>query len=94
MEEDEEGGRLSPSVADDEEEEEEEGSGVPSKAALLAARLRATAHRFLRDLGRVLAITLLALAGERPTESTQLLLLCQRPVMKCGRVGHVVVHSD
>ncbi|KAG5269960.1 hypothetical protein AALO_G00187070 [Alosa alosa] len=60
-EEDEEEGRLSPSVAD--EEEEEEGSSVPSKAALLAAKLRATAHRFLRDLGRVLAITLLALAG-------------------------------
>ncbi|XP_062404521.1 piezo-type mechanosensitive ion channel component 1 isoform X1 [Sardina pilchardus] len=64
VEEDEEEGRLSPSVADEEEEdEEEEGSSVPSKAAQLAAKLRATAHRFLRDLGRVLAITLLALAG-------------------------------
>ncbi|XP_031425137.1 piezo-type mechanosensitive ion channel component 1 isoform X2 [Clupea harengus] len=61
QQEEEEEGRLFPSVADNEEEEEE--NGIPSAAALLAARLRATAHRFLRDLGRVLAITLLALAG-------------------------------
>ncbi|KAL2088481.1 hypothetical protein ACEWY4_015380 [Coilia grayii] len=55
-------GRQTPSVADDEEEEGEENS-IPSTAALLAARMRAMAHRFLRDLGRVLAIVLLALAG-------------------------------
>ncbi|XP_063044770.1 piezo-type mechanosensitive ion channel component 1 [Engraulis encrasicolus] len=58
-------GRETPSVGDEEEEEEEEeqGSSLPSTAALLAARMRAMAHRFLQDLGRVLAIVLLALAG-------------------------------
>ncbi|KAG7468581.1 hypothetical protein MATL_G00144490 [Megalops atlanticus] len=58
---------------EEEEEGEEEGRSSPSepegdlspatRAALLAARLRVTAQRFLRDLGRVLAITLLGLAG-------------------------------
>lgn len=35
-----------------------------TRAKQLAARLRATAQKVLRDLGRILAITLLALAGE------------------------------
>ncbi|XP_066511035.1 piezo-type mechanosensitive ion channel component 1-like [Hoplias malabaricus] len=55
---------------DGDEEEEDEGrqsSSAPeeesSRAALLAARLRATAQRFLRNMGRLLAVTLLALAG-------------------------------
>lgn len=34
-------------------------------SAQLAARLRATAQRFLRNMGRILAVTLLALAGKR-----------------------------
>uniref|UniRef100_A0A8B9GV46 Piezo-type mechanosensitive ion channel component 1 n=1 Tax=Astyanax mexicanus TaxID=7994 RepID=A0A8B9GV46_ASTMX len=52
-EDDEEDGRQSSSAL-----EEESG-----RAALLAARLRATAQRFLRNIGRLLAVTLLALAG-------------------------------
>ncbi|ROL46269.1 Piezo-type mechanosensitive ion channel component 1 [Anabarilius grahami] len=45
------------------ETEEEESPSSSSGAAQLAARLRATAQRFLRNMGRILAITLLALAG-------------------------------
>lgn len=45
------------------ETEDEEGLYSSSGAAQLAARLRATAQRFLRNMGRVLAVTLLALAG-------------------------------
>ncbi|KAG7473579.1 hypothetical protein MATL_G00097390 [Megalops atlanticus] len=41
----------------------EEDNSTANRAALLAARLRATAQRFLRDLGRVLTIILLALAA-------------------------------
>ncbi|XP_035273353.1 piezo-type mechanosensitive ion channel component 1 isoform X2 [Anguilla anguilla] len=58
---------------EDEEDEEEEGEssagepeGGPSpaaRAALLVTRFRATARRVLRELGRVLAVVLLALAG-------------------------------
>ncbi|XP_045545024.1 piezo-type mechanosensitive ion channel component 1 isoform X2 [Salmo salar] len=56
---------------EEEEEGDEEGMSSPSdpvvsaatRAKQLAARLRATAQKVLRDLGRVLAITLLALAG-------------------------------
>ncbi|KAI4888138.1 hypothetical protein NFI96_028501, partial [Prochilodus magdalenae] len=52
---------------DDEEEEGRQSSSAPedesSRAALLAARLRSAAQRFLRNMGRLLAITLLALAG-------------------------------
>ncbi|KAJ8400462.1 hypothetical protein AAFF_G00395860 [Aldrovandia affinis] len=58
-------------VEEDEGEEEdgsspsepEEDNSPARRAALLAARLRATAQRLLRDLGRVLAVILLALAG-------------------------------
>ncbi|XP_051948231.1 piezo-type mechanosensitive ion channel component 1-like isoform X1 [Xyrauchen texanus] len=57
--EDEEEGMLSCS----ETEDEEGGLYSSSGAAQLAARLRATAQRFLRNMGRILAITLLALAG-------------------------------
>nr|XP_055072382.1 piezo-type mechanosensitive ion channel component 1 isoform X2 [Misgurnus anguillicaudatus] len=45
------------------ETEDEEGLYSSSGAAQLAARLRATAQRFLRNMGRVVAVTLLALAG-------------------------------
>ncbi|XP_067308143.1 LOW QUALITY PROTEIN: piezo-type mechanosensitive ion channel component 1 [Pseudorasbora parva] len=45
------------------ENEDEEGPYSSIGAAHLAARLRATAQRFLRNMGRILAITLLALAG-------------------------------
>uniref|UniRef100_A0A8C8I0Q3 Piezo-type mechanosensitive ion channel component n=1 Tax=Oncorhynchus tshawytscha TaxID=74940 RepID=A0A8C8I0Q3_ONCTS len=56
---------------EEEEEGDEEGMSSPSdpvvsaatRAKHLAARLRATAQKVLRDLGRILAITLLALAG-------------------------------
>uniref|UniRef100_A0A3B4CVA5 Piezo-type mechanosensitive ion channel component n=1 Tax=Pygocentrus nattereri TaxID=42514 RepID=A0A3B4CVA5_PYGNA len=55
---------------EEEEDEEEDGrqsSSAPeeesSRADLLAARLRAAAQRFLRNVGRLLAVTLLALAG-------------------------------
>ncbi|KAL4613578.1 piezo-type mechanosensitive ion channel component 1 isoform X1 [Arapaima gigas] len=61
---------------EEENEEDEEGDGCQlsssepeeeaspaTRTALLAARLRATAHKFLQDLGRVLVVTLLALAG-------------------------------
>uniref|UniRef100_A0A674EAE4 Piezo type mechanosensitive ion channel component 1 (Er blood group) n=1 Tax=Salmo trutta TaxID=8032 RepID=A0A674EAE4_SALTR len=59
---------------EEEEEGDEEGISSPSepgddvvsaatRAKQLAARLRATAQKVLRDLGRILAITLLALAG-------------------------------
>uniref|UniRef100_A0A4W5N6C2 Piezo type mechanosensitive ion channel component 1 (Er blood group) n=1 Tax=Hucho hucho TaxID=62062 RepID=A0A4W5N6C2_9TELE len=56
---------------EEEEEGDEEGMSSPSdpvvsaatRAKQLAARLRATAQKVLRDLGRILAITLLALAG-------------------------------
>ncbi|XP_696355.4 piezo-type mechanosensitive ion channel component 1 isoform X1 [Danio rerio] len=44
-------------------ETEDEESPSSSSAAQLAARLRATAQRFLRNMGRILAVTLLALAG-------------------------------
>ncbi|XP_076830673.1 piezo-type mechanosensitive ion channel component 1 [Brachyhypopomus gauderio] len=51
-------------------DEEEEGglSSItpdegPGRAALLAADLRATAQRFLRNMGRLLVVTLLGLAG-------------------------------
>uniref|UniRef100_A0A671QYY7 Piezo-type mechanosensitive ion channel component 1-like n=1 Tax=Sinocyclocheilus anshuiensis TaxID=1608454 RepID=A0A671QYY7_9TELE len=43
--------------------EDEESPYSSSGAAQLAARLRATAQHFLRNMGRILAITLLALAG-------------------------------
>ncbi|KAI7813887.1 piezo-type mechanosensitive ion channel component 1 isoform X2 [Triplophysa rosa] len=45
------------------EPEDEEGLLSSSGAAQLAARLRATAQRFFRNMGRVAAVTLLALAG-------------------------------
>ncbi|KTF86022.1 hypothetical protein cypCar_00014449 [Cyprinus carpio] len=45
------------------ETEDEESPYSSSGAAQLAARLRATAQRFLKNMGRILAITLLALAG-------------------------------
>ncbi|XP_042616897.1 piezo-type mechanosensitive ion channel component 1-like isoform X3 [Cyprinus carpio] len=45
------------------ETEDEENPYSSSGAAQLAARLRATAQRFLKNMGRILAITLLALAG-------------------------------
>ncbi|XP_039546699.1 piezo-type mechanosensitive ion channel component 1 isoform X1 [Pimephales promelas] len=45
------------------ETEEEESARASSGAAQLAARLRVTAQRFLRNMGRILAVTLLALAG-------------------------------
>lgn len=47
------------------ETEDEESPYSSSRAAQLAARLRATAQRFLRNMGRILAVTLLALAGKR-----------------------------
>lgn len=51
------------------EPEDEEGLLSSSGAAQLAARLRATAQRFFRNMGRVAAVTLLALAGKTtPTE--------------------------
>ncbi|XP_016147715.1 piezo-type mechanosensitive ion channel component 1-like [Sinocyclocheilus grahami] len=43
--------------------EDEESPYSSSGAAQLAARLRATAQHFLRNMGRIQAITLLALAG-------------------------------
>uniref|UniRef100_A0A673I3B7 Piezo-type mechanosensitive ion channel component 1-like n=1 Tax=Sinocyclocheilus rhinocerous TaxID=307959 RepID=A0A673I3B7_9TELE len=43
--------------------EDEESPYSSSGAAQLSARLRATAQHFLRNMGRILAITLLALAG-------------------------------
>ncbi|XP_066569839.1 piezo-type mechanosensitive ion channel component 1 [Amia ocellicauda] len=54
-------GRTSSSEMDENFVDEEPPS--PTRATLLAARLRAAAHSFLRDLGKALAITLLALAG-------------------------------
>uniref|UniRef100_A0A8C2E3E4 Piezo-type mechanosensitive ion channel component 1 n=1 Tax=Cyprinus carpio TaxID=7962 RepID=A0A8C2E3E4_CYPCA len=45
------------------ETEDEESPYSSSRAAQLAAHLRATAQRFLRNMGRILAVTLLALAG-------------------------------
>ncbi|RXN17679.1 piezo-type mechanosensitive ion channel component 1-like protein [Labeo rohita] len=45
------------------EVEDEQSPYSSSGAAQLAARLRATAQRFLRNMGRILAVTLLALAG-------------------------------
>ncbi|TRY96182.1 hypothetical protein DNTS_026761, partial [Danionella cerebrum] len=45
------------------ETEDEDYPSSSSGAAQLAAHLRATAQRFLRNLSRVLAVTLLALAG-------------------------------
>lgn len=50
------------------ETEDEEGLYSSSGAAQLAARLRATALRVLRNMGRVLAVTLLALAGNTITQ--------------------------
>lgn len=47
------------------ETEDEESPYSSNRAAQLAAHLRATAQRFLRNMGRILAVTLLALAGER-----------------------------
>ncbi|KAI2662263.1 Piezo-type mechanosensitive ion channel component 1 [Labeo rohita] len=44
------------------EVEDEQSPYSSSGAAQLAARLRATAQRFLRNMGRILAVTLLALA--------------------------------
>ncbi|XP_051565072.1 piezo-type mechanosensitive ion channel component 1 isoform X1 [Myxocyprinus asiaticus] len=57
--EDEEEGMLSCS----ETEDEKGGLYSSSGAAQLAAHLRATAQRFLRNMGRILAVTLLAVAG-------------------------------
>uniref|UniRef100_A0A8C1UWN1 Piezo-type mechanosensitive ion channel component 1-like n=1 Tax=Cyprinus carpio TaxID=7962 RepID=A0A8C1UWN1_CYPCA len=45
------------------ETEDEESPYSSSRAAQLAAHLRATVQRFLRNMGRILAVTLLALAG-------------------------------
>ena len=57
-------------MSGDEDEEERSSPGDPdeevstaTKAKQLAERLKATARRALRDLGRILAISLLALAG-------------------------------
>ncbi|XP_076599165.1 piezo-type mechanosensitive ion channel component 1 isoform X1 [Chaetodon auriga] len=57
-------------VSGDEDEEEESLPGDPeeefstaTRAKQLADRLKATARKVLRDLGRILAISLLALAG-------------------------------
>uniref|UniRef100_A0A6Q2XFF6 Piezo-type mechanosensitive ion channel component n=1 Tax=Esox lucius TaxID=8010 RepID=A0A6Q2XFF6_ESOLU len=60
-EEGDEEGRLSPSDPGD------DVVSATTRAKQLAARLRATAQKVLRDLGRILAITLLALAGESIT---------------------------
>lgn len=55
-------------VSDDEDEEslpgepDEEVSSA-TRAKLLAERLKATAHKVLQHLGRILAVSLLALAG-------------------------------
>ncbi|XP_041078392.1 piezo-type mechanosensitive ion channel component 1-like [Polyodon spathula] len=69
LEEEEEDGE----VADDEEEERrrrtleedllEGEQPQPNRAALLAAQLRVTGLRFLKDMGKILAIALLGLAG-------------------------------
>lgn len=55
-EEDEEGER------EEEEDRKAEKTRVPAQ---LCARLKATAQRFLHNMGRVLAVTLLGLAGEK-----------------------------
>ncbi|KAL1007143.1 hypothetical protein UPYG_G00082630 [Umbra pygmaea] len=66
--------RREDDAEEEEEEATEEGRSSPSqsvddvvsaatRAKQLAARLRVTAQKVLRDLGRILAITLLALAG-------------------------------
>lgn len=63
---------------DDDEEEErslpedpEEAVSTATRAKQLAERLKAAARKVLRDLGRILAISLLAFAGEiRMTHST------------------------
>ncbi|XP_029112177.1 piezo-type mechanosensitive ion channel component 1 isoform X2 [Scleropages formosus] len=55
---DEEGDECQPSSSEPEEE-----ASPATRTALLAARFRATAQRFLRDLGRILIVTFLALAG-------------------------------
>uniref|UniRef100_A0A8C8C8H2 Piezo-type mechanosensitive ion channel component n=1 Tax=Oncorhynchus tshawytscha TaxID=74940 RepID=A0A8C8C8H2_ONCTS len=70
----EDGSETKEGEEEEEEEEDEEGISSPSepgddvvsaatRAKQLAARLRVTAQKVLRDLGRILAITLLALAG-------------------------------
>ncbi|XP_014030980.1 piezo-type mechanosensitive ion channel component 1 [Salmo salar] len=70
----EDGSETKEGEEEEEEEGDEEGISSPSepgddvvsaatRAKQLAARLRATAQKVLRDLGRILAITLLALAG-------------------------------
>lgn len=65
-------------MGDDDEEEErslpedpEEAVSTATRAKQLAERLKAAARKVLRDLGRILAISLLAFAGEsRVTHST------------------------
>nr|XP_046202159.1 piezo-type mechanosensitive ion channel component 1-like [Oncorhynchus gorbuscha] len=70
----EDGSETKEGEEEEEEEGDEEGISSPSepgddvvsaatRAKQLAARLRVTAQKVLRDLGRILAITLLALAG-------------------------------
>lgn len=64
---------------EEEGEEDEEGKGEDKVdraekkgrgTAQLCARFRATAQRFLHNMGRVLAITLLGLAGEKQHTQT------------------------
>nr|XP_015223476.1 PREDICTED: piezo-type mechanosensitive ion channel component 1 isoform X1 [Lepisosteus oculatus] len=54
-------GRTALSEVEDEPPEVE--TPAPSRMALLAARLHAAGHSFLRDLGRVCAVALLGLSG-------------------------------
>ncbi|KAM7384994.1 hypothetical protein PAMP_001097 [Pampus punctatissimus] len=70
LEDDEEVGDDEEEASGDEDEEERSSPGDPdeevstvTRAKLLAERLKATAWKALRDLGRILAISLLALAG-------------------------------
>lgn len=66
----------------EEEEEDEEGEKEDKKEektkgrAQLCAQLRATAQRFLHNIGRVLAITLLGLAGENQHTLTECTKRC------------------
>lgn len=95
MEEEEEEASVDEDEDEDEDEEErslprdpKEEVSTATRAKLLAERLKATALKGLRDLGRILAIGLLALAGR-----ISVIMLCLQVYTQCLNTGRISVST-
>lgn len=95
MEEEEEEASVDEDEDEDEDEEErslprdpKEEVSTATRAKLLAERLKATALKGLRDLGRILAIGLLALAGR-----ICVIMLCLQVYTQCLNTGRISVST-